>query len=467
MKMLRKWQQQSVKKALRQFRNGKKHFMCLATPGAGKTTMAAEVILKLVEQGLIDYVICICPTKEVEQGIRKTFEHHTKRSFNGIIGALGGVYTYQSLLTLTPDFWEILRKYKVLVILDELHHCAGDRLSNANAWGEKVLLHICDHATYTLGLSGTPWRSDNSPITLGIYPDGQNIECNYVYGLNNAVKDGVCRQPNIVLIDNDCITVTSKKEGIKTFNGFSEAISGSSLAYKMIITESEILKQLLAHGVSKLAEIRKDNPKAGGLVVASSVEHASELKQILKEEFQQSATMVTYHDNAPSAIIDEYRNQDIQWIVSVGMISEGTDIPRLQVCCYLSHVKTEMYYRQVLGRILRVDASPNKQAWFYTFAEGNLVQYANQIQKDLPKYKVIYDLETKLMDSKQQSPSLEIVLNDTNEAIDVSLSGIDEAKSDAIPNIKRKDTKYVEAIPNFEVLGEFRQKVISLFNMNF
>ena len=32
------------------------------------------------------------------------------------------------------------------------------------------------------------------------------------------------------------------------------------------------------------------------------------------------------------------------------MISEGTDIPRLQLCCYLSRIRTELHYRQVLGR---------------------------------------------------------------------------------------------------------------------
>nr|WP_234933824.1 hypothetical protein [Vibrio anguillarum] len=66
------------------------------------------------------------------------------------------------------------------------------------------------------------------------------------------------------------------------------------------------------------------------------------------------------------------------------MISEGTDIPRLQVCCHLSFVKTELYFRQVLGRILRTNASSNQQAWLYTFAEESLVSFAEQIEKDIP-----------------------------------------------------------------------------------
>ena len=46
------------------------------------------------------------------------------------------------------------------------------------------------------------------------------------------------------------------------------------------------------------------------------------------------------------------------WIISVGMISEGTDIPRLQICCHLSLIRTELHYRQVLGRVLRMTNTP-------------------------------------------------------------------------------------------------------------
>lgn len=39
---LRQWQQECVKKALTIYQH-ERHFLCLATPGAGKTHMAAEL----------------------------------------------------------------------------------------------------------------------------------------------------------------------------------------------------------------------------------------------------------------------------------------------------------------------------------------------------------------------------------------------------------------------------------------
>lgn len=76
-----------------------------------------------------------------------------------------------------------------------------------------------------------------------------------------------------------------------------------------------------------------------------------------------------------------YRQNSTQWIVSIGMISEGTDIPRLQVCCHMSSVKKELYFRQVVGRILRVNKAPRQEAWLFTFAEQSLVEFSERIER--------------------------------------------------------------------------------------
>jgi superfamily II DNA or RNA helicase len=66
------------------------------------------------------------------------------------------------------------------------------------------------------------------------------------------------------------------------------------------------------------------------------------------------------------------------------MISEGTDIPRLQVCCYLSRVRTELYFRQVLGRILRRRAARDYSSSLLMIAETELIKFAKRVDEDLP-----------------------------------------------------------------------------------
>ena len=162
---LRQWQSECVKRALRHFYGAHKHFLCLATPGAGKSIMAAEVAARLFEDGLIDFVLCFSPSVNISQGMKQTFSNRLECRFDGVIGSVGCSYTYQGMLAFKEDFWQLLRKNRVLVIFDEIHHCAGSSLEDANVWGEEILLNIQTQAQYTLALTGTPWRSDQAPVS--------------------------------------------------------------------------------------------------------------------------------------------------------------------------------------------------------------------------------------------------------------------------------------------------------------
>lgn len=388
--MLREWQKECSEAALEKYQSGSPHFLCLASPGAGKTVMAAEVARKMLELKLVDLILCFAPSSVVVASIESTFSHILQRNFNGGLGAVGAAYTYHSLMYFDKSFWKSLQMHRVLVIFDEIHHCSGDSLDNANVWGGEILSQVQQCASYSLALTGTPWRTDSTPIVLSNYtdPDGE-ICCDYVYGLHEAIVDGVCRKPKIALINSNNL-VYSSKDNVQFFGSITDFLSETVASYQSIIWHPEAMKYVLEAGCKKLNEIRKVNSDAGGLVVASSVEHAYKLLNILEKEFDQTAIIVTYHDRDALAKIGYYRQSTTEWIVSVGMISEGTDIPRLQVCCHLSSVKTELYFRQVLGRLLRVNQSENQEAWLFTMATNELTLFSNRLAEDLPEdYKVM------------------------------------------------------------------------------
>ncbi|CAD5361032.1 DEAD/DEAH box helicase [Citrobacter freundii] len=388
--MLREWQKECAEVALEKYQSGSPHFLCLASPGAGKTVMAAEVARRMLELNLVDLIICFAPSSAVVSSIESTFSHLLKSNFNGGLGAVGAAYTYHSLMYFDKSFWDSLQRHRVLVVFDEIHHCSGDSLDNANMWGGEILTQVQQCASYTLALTGTPWRTDNTPIVLSHYtdPDGE-ICCDYVYGLHEAIVDGVCRKPKIVLINSNNL-VFSSEDTVQRFGSIADFLSETIASYQSIIWHPQAMRYVLKAGCEKLREIRKVNSDAGGLVVASSVEHAYQLLSILENEFAQTATIVTYHDRDALSKIAYYRQAATEWIVSVGMISEGTDIPRLQVCCHLSIVKTELYFRQVLGRILRVNQSKNQEAWLFTMATDELTLFSHRLAEDLPEdYKIL------------------------------------------------------------------------------
>lgn len=380
---LRRWQSEAVSQCVSHFHSGQPHFLCLATPGAGKTVMASTVAKQLIESGDIDLVLCFSPSVSVSESFRAILESIIDARLDGRLGAKGLVLTYQSMINLDASFWSLLRTHRTLVIFDEIHHCAGDHQGNANAWGEKIIQYIQGRVTYSLALTGTPWRSDRIPIALTSYCHEGKVRCDYTYGLSQAIGDGVCRTPRIIAVDNQRITVTH--DGTEEiYRSFAELLAASRCTYQQLLENPELLQYLLEFSHRTLLRFRCTNPSAAGLIVAASVEHALLIAETIDRISGEYPAVVTYRHDDPQAVIRRFRDANTPWIVSVGMISEGTDIPRLQVCCHLTRVKTELYFRQVLGRILRVRHGAQEDAVLIMPAEPTLMGFAHRVAEDIP-----------------------------------------------------------------------------------
>lgn len=381
---LRRWQSKCVAEAINKFESGDSHFLCLATPGAGKTAMAATLANQLLARNIIDLVICFSPSIIVSSDFQNALEAHTGQRMDGSLGARGCSLTYQSMLRLNQAFWALFNNHRILVIFDEIHHCAGDTLDNANAWGQTIIQNIQGRAQFTLALTGTPWRSDRIPIALASYCQDDKVHCDYIYGLAQAIKENVCRAPCMTLVDNDRIQV---KRGDKTdkYSSIAELLTKARCSYQQLIDNDELILYLLKQSAKKLSQIRKVQPNAGGLIVAASVDHAHKIASLLERHFGQRAVIATYLEDDAHRIIDIFRNDNQPWIISVGMISEGTNIPRLRVCCHLTRVKTELHFRQVLGRILRVGNDAPGDSYLYLPAEPNLIKYARRVAEEIPE----------------------------------------------------------------------------------
>ncbi|WP_417585700.1 DEAD/DEAH box helicase [Nitrincola sp.] len=383
---LRRWQYECVNKALEHF-NEERHFFCQATPGAGKTRMAAELASRLLDDGHIDIVICFAPSCQVVEGIKHTFEAILQRPFDGQIGAAGVALTYQSIEHKEDSFWRLFKTLRVFAVFDEIHHCSGgDGVQGANIWGLKIIQQLQDAAALTLAMSGTPWRSDEHSIALARYstPEGRLI-VDYQYSLAEAVEEGVCRIPNITLVDNTKITIEQPGNTNRSYTGFSPLLKQSEATFESLVTHEELNLQLLDLSRQRLDIVRRTVPDAAGLVVASSIDHAHQISALLMR-MNESSVVVTTHRTDANDVINEFRYGTAKWVVAVGMISEGTDIPRLQVCCYLSRIRTEMYFRQVLGRVLRRRSGLDVEAWMFILAEPELTRCAQRLMDDLPEH---------------------------------------------------------------------------------
>lgn len=457
---LRKWQHECIELALVKYKSGQDHFLVQATPGAGKTFMTANLANRLLNNGDIDLVLCFSPSSIVASEFSAVLSEITKYSFDGKLGARGQSITYQKMAYLDENFWALFEKFKVFAVFDEIHHCCGTHDDNSNEWGKQIINNIQAKATYTLALSGTPWRSDSAPISLSKYSTTQGqIICDYVYGLSDAIDDNVCRVPKIIAIDNDEITLTNSNI-TKSYNSFGELLSGSSFSYKELIHNENIIINLIKRADKQLNLVRQSNTNAGGLIVASCVEHALKIVEIIGQTLNESAVIVSYKEDSPTERISQYKNGSIKWIVSIGMISEGTNIPRLQVCCHLTNIKTELHYRQILGRILRVTHNENQEATLFMPAEAKLVEYAYRISEDIPYHANIVSFE-----------SIENSTLESNRKTNITeVEGVQEESSieESILSIKGNFTNSVltetyEAMT--DIFGEYSQEIINFEEM--
>jgi superfamily II DNA or RNA helicase len=410
---LRRWQHECIELALAKYQSGQNHFLAQATPAAGKTFMTASLANRLLENNEIDLVLCFSPSKIVASEFSTVLSDITQFSFDGKIGAKGQSITYQKMSHLDEDFWSLFDKFRVLAVFDEIHHCSDD-----NAWGEEITKNIQDKATHTLALTGTPWRSDHVPISLSKYCSVEGkIKCDYLYSLADAIRDNVCRMPKIIALDNDEITLINSNT-TKSYNSFGELLSTSTFAYKELIHNENIIINLVRRADKQLNLLRHTNPNAGGLIVASSVEHAVDIVDIIQRELNEEADIVSYKEDNPLEKIQQYKQGTKKWIVSIGMVSEGTNIPRLQVCCHLTNIRTELHYRQILGRILRVTDAKKQEATLFMPAEPRLVEYAYRISEDIPTEANIVSFET--IKNSTFEPNSKDNINSPLEAADES-----------------------------------------------
>ena len=426
---LRVWQRECIEQAVSQYKAGQPHFLCLATPGAGKTLMASILAKSLISENLIDLVVCITPSLIVSDDFRFELEKQLGKKLDGKLGSIGRCLTYHSML-LEDDLWSLFNEHRVFVIFDEIHHCSGSDIFNANAWGQKIISDIKGKAIYTLALTGTPWRSDSLPITLSRYTDNESIHCDYRYGLTQAISDNVCRTPNITLIDNDKITLIESNSTSK-YDSFNALFTESNCSYQSLIENEPLIEYMLIKADRKLTLLRHQDRKAGGLIVASSVSHAKAIYSILRRLLNEDANIVTYLEPNSVSIIKKFKLSNTKWIISVGMISEGTNIPRLKVCCYLTRVKTELYFRQVLGRIIRANGQEGDKGYLYMPSEPTLTEYAHRINMDIPDKNIIYkevitDRDNRIKDiyvqnrvDKSKEPPGEIFLEEQASSIKI------------------------------------------------
>lgn len=356
---LRQWQQEALDLYIQR---RPKDFMAVATPGAGKTTFALRVAKLLVESGEVTRIYLVVPTEHLKRqwadaaarvglSIDPNFKNSDGRHGSQYVGV---AVTYAQVANKPALHRNKTEAGRTLVIFDEIHH-AGDSLS----WGDGVR-EAFEPAVRRLALTGTPFRSDTSPIPFVTYAEGPDgvprSKADYSYGYGPALKDLVVRPVVFMAYSGNMRWRTSSGEEMEAQLGGAATKDITQHAWRTALNpDGEWIPAVLSAAHQRLMKVRDRIHDAGGLVIATDHEAARAYAAQLDRITGQSTTVVLSDDRDASRKIERFSEDGSKyWMVAVRMVSEGVDVPRLCVGVYATSTSTPLFFAQAVGRFVRL-----------------------------------------------------------------------------------------------------------------
>jgi superfamily II DNA or RNA helicase len=383
------WQDKCHEKCLRKFLTAR-DFLCVATPGSGKTILALSIASTMWQRGLIQQVIVVVPsvpltkqwTREAHERVHFDLEEngepHSMRRYHGV------VVTYSKLAGNALSYRACCQK-PTLVIMDEIHHAEREK----GWWGTQLMEAFQGDSIYRLALSGTPFRTSGVIAFLKYAktePGKHKALGDHYYGVPESIRDEICRRVIFPTIE---VPRIEWQKGDHTFSAsLSDSLSEDqerSRNQVVLDPQSDAVRLLLARAHQKLAEVRRTHPAAGALLLAKDHYHAQRLLEVLQSIIGQAPVYLSEELNAEEAnqMIDHFDRSRDPWLLSVRRVSEGVDIKRLRVLAYLSNVETPVYFRQAVGRVVRrIKGIENKDAYVFVLAREPFLTMAAELEME-------------------------------------------------------------------------------------
>ena len=380
---LRGWQRRAMVKYLA---GQPRDFLAVATPGSGKTTFALRVAAELLSQRAVEQITVVVPTEHLKVQWAQTAGRHglaldprfsntnpqTSPEYHGVMVTYAQVASHPTLHRVRTE------QRKTLVIFDEIHH-GGD----AKTWGDAIREAFGD-ATRRLALTGTPFRSDDSPIPFVAYTSGADgvlrSEADHSYGYAEALADGVVRPVVFLAYSGQARWRDSAGEEHAARLGEPLSAEQTARAWRTALDPAgEWMPAVIAAADQRLRQLRTHVPDAGGMIIASDQTAARAYAKLLTTINSEAPTLVLSDDPGSSTRITEFAQSTSLWLIAVRMVSEGVDIPRLSVGIYATSASTPLFFAQAVGRFVR-SRRPGETASIFLPSVPNLLQLASELE---------------------------------------------------------------------------------------
>lgn len=298
---------------------------------------------------------------------------HIKKDDNILIAGKDSIV--RSLYKL--DEW--LSGEEIFLVVDEAHHAVAKSY-------KKIIKHVEEHAKSMklLGLTATPFRTsdDEKGALKQIFTD----DIVYKTDLNTLIKKGILATP--VFVEHDTEIQFTEHLGIQAMKN----IENLDVIPENIAQEIADNKERNSLIVNKYLEnYEKYGPT---IVFALNQNHAIALNALFNEKGKEygiksdfiissvrdmiTGTTISNEDNERK--IEKYRNGEIQVLINVNILTEGTDLPKTHTVFLTRPTVSTVLMTQMVGRALRgLKAGGTKEAYVVSFVDNwnNKIAWVN------------------------------------------------------------------------------------------
>lgn len=322
---------------------------------------------------------------------------------------------------------------EIYLVIDEAHHAVAKSY-------KKIIQYVADHtkSMKLLGLTATPFRTseDEQGALKQVFTD----DIVYKTDLDTLIKKGILATPTFI----DCNTNIQFTEhlgvqalkSIENLDTLPENIANDIADNK---ERNRIIVEEYLHNYEKYGQT---------IVFALNKVHAIALNKLFNEkgktygirsefiisEVQDMITGITISNADNERKIEAYRNGEIQVLINVNILTEGTDLPKTHTVFLTRPTVSTTLMTQMVGRALRGrKAGGTKEAYIVTFIDdwNDKIAWVNPETLTEAEY---HEKET-LAETQKQQIRL-IAISKIEEFARMADAAVDTSALDSTPAIE-------------------------------
>lgn len=391
--------------------------LAAVTPGGGKSLLPVIAASRLIAAGKVERICWVVPRDSLRLQAEEAFADPGWRTALGHglsvraadnepdpgRGLAGYVTTYQAIAAAPDLHLSEIRRYRTLLVVDEVHHLptlseyepagsAEARRSPADdvsSWS-RALLPMLESAALRLLLSGTLERADGRRILWLPYKAGAETGTHEVdleapgwavigYSRAQAVAERAVLPVTFGALDGEASWLQGGRTAVEETRLGPHRLSGpypTEVTRPALFTAlrtgfaRDLLQEAFRATRNLRARRRAERRLAPGeaarglgklLVVAPDQRSARRYRDMLREWMPRSQAerevrlAVSGERDAPEALAAFRLTAEPSILVTVAMAYEGLDAPETAVVAALTHVRSRPWLEQMVARATRVD----------------------------------------------------------------------------------------------------------------